>query len=114
MSAATLVEQAQTLLDGNAPERNRMACWLARAALEAALRERLDARGRPSGAASMRSVLTCFEVAYADAPALVDGAEHAWAGLSNACHHHAFELSPTAAEAQRLIDTVRLVAQATN
>ena len=97
-------------LDGTAPERNRMACWLARSALEEAVRNRLLERGRPTGTASMRTMLTCLEVAYADDPALVDGAEHAWAGLSNACHRHAFQLSPTAQETQRLIDTVRVTA----
>lgn len=61
----------------------------------------------------MRSLLTCFEVAYSDDPLLVDDAEYSWAGLSNACHQHAFELGPTAIEAQRLIDAVRRVATKT-
>lgn len=110
MSAASLLDEAQAVLDGSAPERNRMSCWLARAALEMAVRDRLEARNRPPGTASMRSLLTCIEVAYADDPALIDRSEHAWAGLSNACHHHAFQLTPTAEEAQRLIDSVRLIA----
>ena len=114
MTAIGFLAQAQAVLDGAAPGRNRMACWIARAALEEAVRERLQHRGLAAGTGSMRSLLTCFEVAYAKEPHLVDGAEHAWAGLSNACHHHAFELAPTATEAQRLIDTVHWVASASD
>ena len=54
----------------------------------------------------MRSQLTCLEVACQDDDTAA-AAEHAWARLSGACHHHAFELAPTATEAQRLIDAVR-------
>lgn len=110
MAALTLLDQAQTVLNGDSAPRNRMACWIARAALEEAVRARLAEKGRPAGTGSMRSLLTCFEVAYGDDPLLVDDAEYSWAGLSNACHHHAFELGPTATEAQRLIDAVRRVA----
>jgi len=60
----------------------------------------------------MRSLLCCFEVAYLDDPALVESAQNAWFGLSNACHYHAFQLTPTAAETQQLIDAVRRVADA--
>jgi hypothetical protein len=31
---------------------------------------------------------------------------HAWAALSHACHHHPYELSPTAEELERWMDTV--------
>lgn len=112
MTATGLLSQAQAVLDGAAPGRNRMACWIARSALEDAVRARLEDRGLNAGDGSMRSLLTCFEVAYATDPQLVDSATHAWAGLSNACHHHAFELAPTAVEAQRLIDTVHRIAAA--
>lgn len=110
MNGATLLQQAQSILDGNSPQRSRMASWLARSALEEAIRSRLEQRGRPAGAASMRSLLSCFEVAYLDQPALVDSAQNAWVGLSNACHHHAFQLTPTAAETQQLIAAVERVA----
>lgn len=112
MTAAELLGQAQTTLDGTSVSRNRMACWIARAALEEAVRARLAEKGRPTGTSSMRSLLTCFEVAFGDDPLLVDDAEYSWAGLSNACHQHAFELGPTASEAQRLIDAVCRVADA--
>ena len=57
----------------------------------------------------MRSQLTCLEVACQDDDTAA-AAEHAWARLSGACHHHAFELAPTATEAQRLIDAVQALA----
>ena len=110
MNDTTLLQQAQSVLDGDAPQRSRMASWLARSALEDAVHSRLEDRGRPAGTASMRSLLSCFEVAYLDDPALVESAQNAWVGLSSACHHHAFQLTPTTAETQRLIDAVRRVA----
>ena len=112
MNDTPLLQQAQSVLDGNSPQRSRMASWLARSALEDAVRNRLEQRGRPAGTASMRSLLSCFEVAYLDDPALVESAQNAWVGLSNACHHHAFQLTPTAAETRRLIDAVRRVEDA--
>lgn len=57
----------------------------------------------------MRSLLSCLEVAYRDEPLLVVRVQHAWSGLSRACHQHAFELAPTATEVEQLIDVVRTV-----
>lgn len=37
---------------------------------------------------------------------VADPAEVAWAGLSAACHHHAYELSPTPGEVAHLISLV--------
>ena len=54
----------------------------------------------------MRSMLTCLQVAWASDPSVVERAEYAWSRLSNACHQHAFELSPTAMEAATLAATV--------
>ncbi len=107
MNAGVLLTQAEQILHGTAPNRNRMACWLARSALEEIVRSRLIGLGRPTGASSMRSALTCLEVATADQPSLVQRAEYAWSGLSSSCHYHAYELTPTAAEAERLIGVVR-------
>ncbi|KGN29918.1 hypothetical protein N802_10235 [Knoellia sinensis KCTC 19936] len=110
MTAELLLGEAQAVLDGEDAGRNRTACWLARASLEEAIRERLTERDCPPGEASMRSLLTCLEIAYSNDPEWVNQAEQAWAGLSNACHHHAFQLGPTSLEAQRLIDSVRVIA----
>ena len=114
MSALSLLDQAQAVLEGAAPSRNRMACWLVRSALEQAVRDRLTEAGRPPGGGTMRSLLTCLEVAYADQPMVVTRAQHAWVGLSNACHHHAFELSPTATDVQEFIDSVGAIAEGEN
>ena len=91
---------------GAASNRNRMACWLTRSALEQVVRDILVARGRTPGEANMTSLLTCLEVAYHDVPEVAERADFAWVRLSNACHQHAFELSPTAAEAAQLVEAV--------
>jgi hypothetical protein len=39
-------------------------------------------------------------------------ASYAWSALSRACHHHAYELPPTASELRALIDLTRRVAAA--
>lgn len=106
MSANAILEQARGVLDGTSQSRNRVACWLARSALEECVRDLLIAKGRMPGDATMASLLTCLEIAYQDDPQVADRADFAWARLSNACHQHAFELSPTASEAANLIEMV--------
>ncbi|HWC23839.1 MAG TPA: hypothetical protein VG502_16205 [Flexivirga sp.] len=113
MSAVAILDQARDVLDSTSPSRNRIACWLARSALEQVVRELLSAKGRPVGRATMASSLTCLEVAYAADPLVADRAEFAWARLSNACHQHAFELSPTASEAANLVEIVAELAAVT-
>ena len=107
MNADALLDQAERILHGTSPNRNRMACWLARSGLEEVVRSRLIELGVLTGAASMRSLLTCLEVATADEPSVAQRAEYAWSRLSSSCHHHAYELTPTATEAERLIGVVR-------
>lgn len=104
-----MLEQARAVLDGVSPSRTRVACWLARSALEASVRDLLIAKGRMPGGATMASQLTCLEIAYQDDPHVADRAEFAWAQLSNACHQHAFELSPSASEAANLIEVVAVL-----
>ena len=58
--------------------------------------------------ANMRSKLICLRELCAE-PEVAAAATVAWAGLSNACHHHAYELTPTVAEVQRLLDEVAKV-----
>lgn len=41
---------------------------------------------------------------------LVDGVRHAWHGLSRACHHHSYELPPTAAELERWLEAAERLA----
>jgi len=54
----------------------------------------------------MRSKLTALQVAFGHEDDISTRAEYAWNGLSRACHHHAFEFSPTAPEVHRLIHLV--------
>lgn len=110
MSAPAILEQARAVLDGLSPSRTRLACWLARSALEESVRDLLIAKGCPPGGANMASQLSCLEIAYQDDSQVADRAEFAWARLSNACHQHAFELSPTASEAINLVEIVAALA----
>jgi hypothetical protein len=75
----------------------RASALLACRAVEASVdrlwqRRRLDLRG-----CSMRVQLILLRV-YLDDADLAARASHAWSALSRACHHHAYELAPTAAE----------------
>ena len=102
-----LIELAREHRAAPGPHANRMACWLARSALEDAVNTLLAEQGIDVGKdASTRSRLTCLEVAFEDRPELVSGVEYAWSRLSEACHQHAFQLSPTHSEALHLLDLV--------
>ena len=46
----------------------------------------------------MRTQLICLRSYLEDAP-LAARAGHAWSALSRACHHHPYELGPTAGRA---------------
>jgi hypothetical protein len=107
MTAAALLEAATAVLHGEQPDRNRIACWLSRTAMESAVDDLLSARGLKPGSANMRSKLTCLEAAYMDEPEVTAKAGYAWSRLSEACHQHAYELSPTYAEAEHLVSIVR-------
>ena len=108
-TADALLSQAQEVLQGSASHSTRAACWIARSALEHAVDDLLEAKRLSANEATMRSKLTVLQVAYEqdnDVPALAD---HAWNRLSQACHHHAFELAPSATEVQHLIQLVAKV-----
>jgi hypothetical protein len=75
----------------------RAAAFLALRALEASLlglwqRRTLDLEG-----CSMRAQLICLRTYLGDAE-LAARAGHAWSALNRACHHHTYELAPTAGE----------------
>ncbi|HET7290960.1 MAG TPA: hypothetical protein VFM88_00915 [Vicinamibacteria bacterium] len=50
-------------------------------------------------ACSMRAQLICLRSYLEDAP-LAARTGHAWSALTRACHHHPYELAPTARELQ--------------
>jgi len=64
-------------------------------------------RGLDPGTATMHVMLICLTVVYRDNPVLVGGLANAWDQLSRACHHHAYELTPTTAEVRHLISRLR-------
>jgi len=104
------LDQATAILNGTLPVRihaPRAAAWITRSALEDILRDLIRAKGVEPGKAKTRSLLSCIEVLYQDSdPQLPLRAQYAWDALSEACHHHAYELAPTVAEVRSLIDTV--------
>lgn len=61
--------------------------------------------------ASRATQLTCLGLMIKDA-ALVADVRSAWASLSRACHHHHYELGPTAAELERWIRQTEHLAEA--
>lgn len=105
--------QAQRLLHGDgvvAHQALRAACWVLRSTLERTLRDLVAARGVELGQATSRSALTCLEVLYEEtAPNLAGHVKGAWARLSRAVHHDAYELSPTLIEVRDLAEAVAVV-----
>lgn len=109
----SLLAQSDGLIRGGIrvpSESLRGACWLARTALEDAVADYLLALGYEVGRASMAAKLGCLESATLDtAPEISTAARFAWLGLSQASHHHAYELTPTIAEVRHLLGLVALV-----
>jgi hypothetical protein len=115
--AETLLAAARAVLAGDTsipPARwTRSAALLARRALEALVTAAIaDYASRLAaqpvgGSATMRSKLVCLRVAGGSTAAAQ--AEWAWSALSAACHHHAYQLSPIAAEVAHLIQLVESV-----
>lgn len=106
-TSGSLLEQASAVLEGASDAHsNRAACWIARAALENAVDDLLNTKQRSAPDASMRSKLTVLQVAFDQDDHVPARVEYAWSRLSQACHHHAFELSPTATEVRHLIGLV--------
>ena len=89
----------------------RAACLIARQALERLVDELLEARGLACPEASMRTRLIALGQAWADEADVGYRAATAWWRLSAACHHHAYELDPTLAEAASAIADVRWLAK---
>ena len=75
----------------------RASALLARQALEAGVRRLWERRAVDLGACSMRAQLICLRTYLNDAE-LAARTGHAWSALSRACHHHPYELAPTADE----------------
>ena len=88
----------------------RAAAFLALRALEASVlglwqRRTLDLQG-----CSMRAQLICLRTYLGDVE-LAARAGHAWSALNRACHHHTYELAPTAWELEECFSVVRELIQ---
>jgi hypothetical protein len=101
-SAHQIMSRSDIGLEGVWP---RAAALLGRQALE----ESLDAfweRTLPGmREATYATRLACLPQYLRD-KAVADGVKVAWSALSRACHHHPYELSPTADELSRWLEQV--------
>ena len=75
----------------------RASAILGLGALEATLQRLWKHRGLDLQAFTMRTQLICLR-RYLDDGGLAARSGHAWSALSRSCHHHPYELAPTAAE----------------
>lgn len=105
MKAEQLLWHAKEILDGGAmparPQRMRIAAFLIRQALEEAVNSHCDRLVvHLDHPVTMRSRLTVLHLFDQSGAAGI--AEYTWNALSRACHHHAYELAPTASELQHL------------
>ena len=112
LSVQAALGYAKDILDGAVPmprgRSTRAAAVLARQALEDAARELCRSAGFDLDKATMRSRLIALRVLVDQSVA--DTAEVAWAGLSRACHQHAYELTPTTTEVSHLLTLVTTLA----
>lgn len=104
--ARAVLEHAEFGMVGAWP---RAAALLGRQGLEVALDRFWDRTLPPLKRASRRTQLMCLGHYLRDGE-LAEGLSTAWAALSRACHHHAYELSPTAPELDRWLGTTERLA----
>ncbi len=83
----------------------RASALLALAALEASVLRLWQRRALDLQGCSMRTQLICLR-SYLEDARLAARTGHAWSALSRACHHHAYELGPTAGELQSWFSVV--------
>jgi hypothetical protein len=84
----------------------RASALLALQALEASVLRLWERHALEFHGCSMRTQLICLRSYLEDAP-LAARAGHAWSALNRACHHHPYELAPTAGELQSWFSVVR-------
>lgn len=101
IAARVLIERPDAADSGVWP---RAAAVLTRQALEGALNELWAAVANEVAYVSMKAQLLCA-ASYLGNPVLAGRISFTWAELSQACHHHAYELAPTAGELERWIET---------
>lgn len=113
MTPAQLLAAARELItrpdSGTTGVWPRTAALLARQALEEAIDAHwaAEAETAPLCQATMRSQLICLP-AYLE-PAVAHQVAYTWAALSNACHYHPYELTPTSSELTAWISDVAVL-----
>ena len=104
-----LLALARGLLSRSLPETAglwpRASALLARQALEAAVDRYWDARNLGLSGCPTQPQLICLS-RYLDDADLAGRIHQTWSALSDACHHHAYELAPTAEELAVLLEAV--------
>ncbi|MEV6890918.1 hypothetical protein [Kribbella sp. NPDC051137] len=102
------LEYAGAILAGEqaaTPRRIRIAAFLTRQALEDEIEAHCEQLVAPMPfPVRMRSRLSVLKAL--DETGFSRTAEYAWTALSQACHHHSYELSPTISELRHLHSTV--------
>lgn len=88
----------------------RASALLALHALEASLLRLWESRSLDLQGCSMRTQLICLR-SYLEDAKLAERTGHAWSALSRACHHHAYELGPTAGELRSWFSVVSELVQ---
>lgn len=114
MTPLRLLSEAEALIKvpraGGAGLWPRTAAVLGRQAIESALRQYWDLREPGLAECSSQAQLLCL-VAYLGKRELAQETAAAWSALSRACHHHPYELSPTAGELRAWLTTARRFAE---
>ena len=101
-TARELLSRTDTKAKGIWP---RAAALLCRQALETSLERFWKTRLPGMESVTMRAQLTCL-VTYMDDAELAGRAAYTWTALSQACHHHTYEIAPTDAELRTWMQVV--------
>lgn len=116
ISPEGLLTRARELVDR--PDGDLIGLWpragafLARRALEESLDELWAKKAPGLEAASARAQLSCLPSYLGNDTDLAADVIYTWNVLSDACHHHPYEVGPTAQELHARIDVVeRLIAR---
>lgn len=109
MNAEALLEEARALVhrpdEATAGLWPRAAAFLGRQALEEGVDEFWRRRAPGVEQCPSRAKLLCLQ-GYLRDQAVATAAMQAWATLSAACHHHPYDLLPTAGELNHWLDLV--------
>lgn len=103
LAAARIVLDRQEAFGGTSWHRS--SALLARQALEAGIDRFWQARGLDLSRVPRKRQLICLPW-YLDDRRAARQVHETWASLSQACHHHAYDLAPTAGELRGWFDDV--------